>query len=143
MRQQIPLSHIVTVCYWRHWMMQDLLIHKNTARKNIISFSKCFENMIFPKKSTGIWSFLYYQERWYFFFAKYDLILRHNMKNDLSQKNTWKWDIFFRCSGKMVFPGNSRLSTIFFVTSGKIVFIFSRKFDIFSLGGKWKKMIFI
>ena len=32
---------------------------------------------------------------------------------------------------------------IFFVISGKMVFLFSRKYDIFSLGGKWKKMIFI
>ena len=31
---------------------------------------------------------------------------------------------------------------IFFVISGKMVFLFSRKY-IFSLGGKWKKMIFI
>ena len=26
------------------------------------------------------------------------------MKNDLSQKNTWKYNIFFKCAGKMVFP---------------------------------------
>ena len=32
---------------------------------------------------------------------------------------------------------------IFFVISGKTVFLFSRKYDIFSLGGKWKQMIFI
>ena len=43
----------------------------------------------------------------------------------------------------MVFPKNSRLNMIFFVISGKMVFLFSRKYDIFSLGGKWKKMIFI
>ena len=30
-----------------------------------------------------------------------------------------------------------------FVISGKMVFLFSRKYDIFSLGGKWKEMIFI
>ena len=42
----------------------------------------------------------------------------------------------------MVFPKNSRLNMFFFVISGKMVFLFSRKY-IFSLGGKWKKMIFI
>ena len=26
------------------------------------------------------------------------------MKDDLSQKNTWKYDIFFKLSEKMVFP---------------------------------------
>ena len=56
---------------------------------------------------------------------------------------TWKYDIFFKCSEKMVFPKNSRLNMIFFVISGKMVFLFSRKYDIFSLGGKWKEMIFI
>ena len=32
---------------------------------------------------------------------------------------------------------------LFFVISGKMVFLFSRKYYIFSLGGKWKKIIFI
>ena len=40
------------------------------ARKTIFSFSKCFEKMVFRKNCTGIWSFLYYQERWYLFFQK-------------------------------------------------------------------------
>ena len=71
------------------------------------------------------------------------LFLRHKRKDDLSQKNTWKYDIFFKCSEKMVFPRNSRLDVIFFVISGKMVSLFSRKYYIFSLGRKWKKMIFI
>ena len=53
-------------------------------------------------------------------------------KKKKKKKNTWKYDIFFSCSGKMFFPGNSRLNTIF---------IFSRKYDIFALGGKWKEII--
>ena len=32
---------------------------------------------------------------------------------------------------------------VFFVISGNMVFLFSGKFDIFSLDGKWNKMIFI
>ena len=32
------------------------------------------------------------------------LFFRRKMKNDLSQKNTWKYNIFFKCAGKMVFP---------------------------------------
>ena len=43
----------------------------------------------------------------------------------------------------MVFRKNSRLITVFFVISGNMVFLFSGKYDIFSLDGKWKKMIFI
>ena len=64
------------------------------------------------------------------------LFFRHKRKDDLSQKNTWKYDIFFKCSEKMVFPRNSHLNTIFFVISGKMVFLFSIKYDGFSLGGK-------
>ena len=43
----------------------------------------------------------------------------------------------------MVFPRNSHLNTIFFVISAKMMFLFSRKYDIFSLCRKWKRMIFI
>ena len=115
-----------------------------TARKTIFSFSKFFERWSFQKNRTGIWSFLHYQERWYFFFPKiWSYSLDTKGKMIFFKKNTWKYDIFFKCSEKMVFPKNSRLNMIFFVISGKMVFLFSRKYDIFSLGGKWKKMIFI
>ena len=71
------------------------------------------------------------------------LFFRHKRKDDLPQKNTCKYDIFFKCSEKMVFPRNPHLNTIIFVTSGKMVFLVSGKYGIFSLVGKWKKMIFI
>ena len=41
-----------------------------TAPKTIFSFSRRPEKMIFPKYCAGIWSFLYYRERWNFFFPK-------------------------------------------------------------------------
>ena len=58
------------------------------------------------------------------------------MKDDLSQKNTWYffYDIFFQMSEKMVFSKRLHWNMIFLVLSGKVVF-FSRKHDIFSLGG--------
>ena len=100
--------------------------------------------MVYPKIRAGVWSFSYYQERWYFFFPKiWSYSLDTKGKMIFFKKNTWKYDIFFKCSEKMVFPKDSRLNMIFFVISGKMVFHFSRKYDIFSLGGKWKKMIFI
>ena len=71
------------------------------------------------------------------------LFFRHKRKDEISPKNTWKYDIFFKCSEKMVFTRNLPLSMIFFVISEKMVFLFPRKHDIFSLDGKWKKMIFI
>ena len=71
-----------------------------------------------------------------FFPRKYDLILRYKRKDDLSQKIAVNM-IFFRCSRKMVFPGNSRPNTTFFVISGKMVFIFSRNMIFF--GRKMKE----
>ena len=35
------------------------------------------------------------------------LFFRRKMKNDLSQKNTWKYDTFFKCSEKIFLPKNS------------------------------------
>ena len=61
------------------------------------------------------------------------LHLRRKMKDDLSQKNTRKYDVFFKLSEKMVFskrvvPGHD-LSCIIWKDG-----IFSRKHDIFFLG---------
>ena len=58
------------------------------------------------------------------------LHLRRKMKDDLSQKNTRKYDIFFKCSEKMVF------------SKGIALGFFPRKHDIFSLEGKWGMFFF-
>ena len=116
----------------------------HAARKTIFSFSKCFEKMVFPKKLHWNMIFLALSGKMMFLFPEnMILFFRHKRKDDLSQKNTWKYDVFFKCSEKMVFPKTLHLNTIFFVISGKMVFLFSRKYDIFSLGRKWKKLIFI
>ena len=65
------------------------------------------------------------------------LHLSRKMKDDLSQKNTRKYDIFFKLSEKMVFskrvaPGHD-LSCII----SKDGIFFPRKHNIFSLGRKW------
>ena len=105
--------------------------------KNHIFFFQIFRKMVFPKKSHWNMIFLALSGKMIFLFPEnMILFFRHKRKDDLSQKNTWKYDIFFKCSEKMVFPKNSRLNMIFFVISGKMVFLFSRKYDIFSLGGK-------
>ena len=115
-----------------------------TERKTIFSFSKCFEKMVLPKKSHWNMIFLVLSGKIIFLFPEnMILFFRHKRKYDLSQKNTWKYDIFFKCSEKMVFPRNLRRNMIFLVIFGKMVFLFSRKYNFFSLGVKWKKMIFI
>ena len=114
------------------------------ARKTIFSFLKCFEKMVFRKKLHWNMIFLVLSGNMIFIFPKNTILFfRHKRKDDLSPKNTCKYDIFSKCSEKMVFPRNPHLNTIIFVTSGKMVFLVSRKYGIFSLGGKWKKMIFI
>ena len=63
------------------------------------------------------------------------LHLRRKMKDDLSQKNTWKYDLFFKGSEKMVFSKRIALghdlSCIIWKNG-----IFSQKHDIFSLEEK-------
>ena len=61
------------------------------------------------------------------------LFFRQKMIGSLSQKNTWKYDIFFKCSENMVFPKNLHWNMIFLVLREKVEFL---KYDTFSLGGK-------
>ena len=96
----------------------------------------------FKENCPGIWSFLYYWERWYFFFPKiWSYSFDRKWKTIFLEKNTWKYYIFFKYSEKIVFSKQLHRNMIFLVLSGKMVF-FPRKHDIFSLDGKWK-MIFL
>ena len=63
--------------------------------------------------------------------------LRRKMKDNLSQKNTRKYDIFSFFLKRWSFQKEPRREMIFLVLSGKMVF-FPRKHDIFSLGRKWE-----
>ena len=72
------------------------------AQKNIFSFSKCFEKMVFPEKSHWNMIFLVLSGRMTSLFPENILFLRWKTNDDLSQKNTWKY-IFFKCSEKMFF----------------------------------------
>ena len=61
-----------------------------TARKTIFSFSKRFENMVFPKKIALEYISCIIRKDDISFSRKYDLILRHKTKDDLSQKKKKK-----------------------------------------------------
>ena len=54
------------------------------------------------------------------------------MKDDLSQKNTWKNDIFFKCSENIVFPKKIAPEYDLSCTTRKNGISISRKYDIFS-----------
>ena len=56
---------------------------------------------------------------------------KRKMKHDLSQKNTLKYDIFCKCSEKIVFPKK------LLVLSRNIVFLFPKNMILFSYR-KWK-----
>ena len=74
-----------------------------TARKT--KCSKCFEKMVFPKQSHWDMIFLVLSENMAFLFPEnIILFFRQKMKDDLSQKIIWKYDMFFKCSEKMVLP---------------------------------------
>ena len=60
------------------------------------------------------------------------LFFRRKMKDDLPQKNIWKYDIFFKCSERMVFPKKSHWNMTFPVSSEKMAFLFLENM-IFSL----------
>ena len=106
--------------------------------KTIFSFSKYSEKIVFPKKLH--WNiFLILSGKMIFLFPEnMILFFRRKRKDDLSQKNTWKYDAFFKCSEKMIFPKSRTGIRSFFVIFGKIVFLFSRKYDIFFFRRKIK-----
>ena len=71
------------------------------------------------------------------------LLFRHKKKDDLSQKNTGNMIFSSDVLKRWSFQKIHAWTWSFFVISGKMVFLFSRKYYIFCLGGNWKKMIFI
>ena len=71
----------------------------DTTRKTIFSFSRRPEKMVFPKKSRWNMIFLVLSGKMIFLFPENMILhLRRKMKDDLSQKNTRKYDIFFKLS---------------------------------------------
>ena len=69
-------------------------------------FFKCPEKIIFSKKSHWNMIFLVvlFGNMKLLFPENMILFFRWKMKDDISQKNTWKYNIFFKCPKKMVFP---------------------------------------
>ena len=109
----------------------------HTARKAIYSFSKCSKKMIFPKKWRWNMIFLVLLGKMIFLFPENIIsFFRQKMKDDLSQKTTWNYDIFFKCSQKMIFPKQSHWNMIFLVVvSGKMIFFFPENIILFF---RWK-----
>ena len=112
-------------------------ITPRTARKTTFYFSRRPKKMVTPKKLRWNMIFLVLSGKMIFLFpVNMILPLRRKMKDDLSHKNTRKYDIFFKCSEKMAFLKSAALGHDL-ILPVKMVF-FPRKHDIFSLGGKWE-----
>ena len=102
---------------------KDDFFQKNTWKYNI--FCKCSEKMVFPKKLHWNMIFFVFSGKMILLFPEnMTLFFRRKTKDDLSRKNTWKYNIFCRCSEKMDFPKKFHRNMIFLVLSGKMIFIF-------------------
>ena len=55
---------------------------------------------------------------------------KRKMKDDLSQKNTLKYDIFCKCSEKIVFPKKLHWNMVFLALSRNMLFLFPKKYDL-------------
>ena len=98
--------------------------------------------MVFPKKSGWNMIFLVLSGKIMFLFPENMILhLRKKMKDDLSQKNTRKYDIFIKLSEKMVFSKSATLGHDLSCIIWKDG-IFFQKRDIFSLGRK-REMAFL
>ena len=141
--EKVIFFKILTFCVNMKQLHLMLMWIKHCTKKHTF-LSQMFRKMIFPKSVTVIWSSLYYQKKW-FFFPKNMLSLFRLIflkKNKQIKKNTWTYEVFFKCSKKIFFPKNSHWNVKYpcssFVISGKMIFLFSRNYDIFSLDGKWR-----
>ena len=81
-------------------------------------FSNGLKKLPFKKSCTGIWSFLYYQQRQYFFFPKIWPYSLYRKWKIIFPKNAWKHDIF-----------------LYLVN---VVFPFCYKYYIIFLSKKWR-----
>ena len=119
------------------WDQINVILAMHCTENHIFFFQTSWKDGFSKTNRAGIWFLLYYQERWYFFFPKiWSYTLDGKWKMIFLKKNTLKYDIFFKRSEKMVFSKRAAqghdLSCIIWKDC-----IFSRKHDIFSVGGKW------
>ena len=136
-RSKNLVIHWKLICIDQLRFYNFLRAGKSLHEKPYFLFPHALKRWSFQKNCTGIWSFLYYQERWYFFFPKiWSYYLEGKWKMIFLKKIHKN---IFKCSEKIVFPKivlEYDLSCIFWKDG-----IFSRKY-FFSLDDKFK-MIFL
>ena len=103
-------------------------------------FPDILKRWSFQKNCAGIWSFLYYQERWYFFFRKIWSYTLDGKWKMIFLKKTHENMIFSASLLKRWYFQKGSRRHIISCTTGKMVF-FSQKHDLFSLGMKRKTVL--
>ena len=105
---------------------------------HIFFFQTSWKDGFSKKNCTGIWSFLYYRERWYFFFPKiWSYTLAGKWKMIFLKKYTEIW-YFLQALWKDGLSKKGRAGTWSFLYYLERWYFFPRKHDLFSLGRKWK-----
>ena len=111
----LSVSHITKIikfifritwsCFLNNSVYKKLLKQMLTLHgKPYFLFARHPERMVFSKKSCRNLIFLVLSGKTIFLFPERLILpLRRKMKDDLSLKSTPKYDIFFKCSEKMVF----------------------------------------
>ena len=101
-------------------------------------FPDVLKRWTFQKNCAGIWSFLYYRERWYFFFPKiWSYTLDGKWKMIFLKKYTEIW-YFLQAFWKDSLSKKGRAGTWSFLYYLERWYFFPRKHDLLSLGRKWK-----
>ena len=128
-----------SICSWniKRKFFQSCHSFSFTARKTIFYFSRHPEKMVFPKTSRWNMIFLVLSGKMIFLFPKNIILhLRQKMKDDLSQKNTQKYYIFFKPSEKMVFRKRAALGHDLSCIIWKDGIFFPKTWCFFSFGRK-------
>ena len=124
-------------------LKKDIILQGiGTARKNIFSFSKYSEKIVFPQNCTGIWPFLYHQDWWYFFSLKtwsYSLDVKWKM---ICLKKYLEILYFLQMFWNDALSKKIAVEYDLSCIIREDGFFFSRKYDFFSMDEKWK-MIFL
>ena len=119
------------------WDQINVILAMHCTENHIFFFQTSWKDGSSKTNRAGIWFLLYYQERWYFFFPKiWSYTLDGKWKMIFLRKIHWNMIFSSNVLKRWSFQKGPRRDMIFLVLSGKIVF-FSRKHDIFSVGGKW------
>ena len=118
-------------------LQQDISqLQMTTARKTTFFFPDVPKRWLFQKNCAGIWSFLHYRERWYFFFPKTrSYTLDGKWKMIFLKKYTEIWH-FLQAFWKDSLSKKGRAGTWSFLYYLERWCFFSRKHNIFFLGRK-------